>query len=112
MRGVFVIGWQYDTVCLYNLRYKGSVEDRVHELLSERFKSIFQLFGQLPDVLDDVWVDIAVGNQEEAMKKIKAVPIKNPFAVRYHDNVAAVDWESCDRVLRQEEVTKALLRGW
>lgn len=106
------IGQQYDTVYLYNLRYKGSVEDRVHELLSERFKSIFQLFGQLPDVLDDVWVDIAVGNQEEAMKKIKAVPIKNPFAVRYHDNVAAVDWESCDRVLRQEDVTKALLRGW
>lgn len=36
------------------MRYAGSVEDRVHELLSQRLENISRLFGQLPDRLEDV----------------------------------------------------------
>jgi hypothetical protein len=37
------------------------VEDRVHDLLSERLENIANLFGQIPDILEDVWIDMAVG---------------------------------------------------
>ena len=60
------IGQVNDVVYVYNMRYRGSVEDRVHELLSERLKSIYEMFGQLPDVLEDVWIDVAVGDIEKA----------------------------------------------
>jgi len=55
------IGQLRDTVNICNLRYKDSVEDRVHELLSERLESIYALFGQLPEVLEDVWIHVALG---------------------------------------------------
>jgi len=33
---------------------KDSVEDRVRQLLSERLAHIYGLFGQIPDILEDV----------------------------------------------------------
>jgi len=106
------IGQVNDEVYIYNLRYKDSVEDRVHELLSGRMKDIYMLFGQIPDVLEDVWVDVALNNQEEAKKKINAIPKQHPFALKYHANVEAVNWESCDKVLNNIEAKKAMMKGW
>jgi hypothetical protein len=34
------------------MRYRGSVEDRVHQLLSERLGNIRSMFGQIPDTLE------------------------------------------------------------
>ncbi len=47
------------------MRYKDSVEDRVHSMLSERLENIHNLFGQLPDILQDVWIDVALDNIEK-----------------------------------------------
>jgi len=55
------IGQALDEIFVYNMRYQGSVEDRVHELLSSRLEDIHGLFGQIPDILEDVWIDVANG---------------------------------------------------
>ncbi|RLB89053.1 MAG: helicase SNF2, partial [Deltaproteobacteria bacterium] len=57
------IGQIHDTVEIYNMRYKDSVEDRVHDLLSSRLQNIYALFGQIPDVLEDVWIAVALGQK-------------------------------------------------
>jgi len=106
------IGQVYDKVYIYNMRYKGSVEDRVHFLLSERFANIYGMFGQIPDVLEDVWIHVALNDIEEAKKKIGAIPKQHPFELRYHTNVGKVDWESCARVLDSKEKRKHLMTGW
>lgn len=106
------IGQTNDVVYVYNLRYRDSVEDRVHELLSSRLESIYKMFGQLPDVLQDVWIDIAVGNMEEAKKRIGALPKKHPFDVKYNEEVQNVDWESCDEVLNKDAIRNKLLEQW
>ena len=62
------IGQINATVDIYNLRYRGSVEDRVHQLLSERLANIHSLFGQIPDTLEDVWMDVALSAEEEAKR--------------------------------------------
>ncbi|MGA7329568.1 MAG: hypothetical protein WBX25_35085 [Rhodomicrobium sp.] len=36
------------------LRYLGSVEDDIHKALSHRLKSIQDVFGTIPDALEDV----------------------------------------------------------
>jgi hypothetical protein len=105
------IGQLNDTVWIYNMRYVGSVEDRVHQLLSTRLHDIYNLFGQIPDVLEDAWIDVAMGNIERARQVIAGVPSKHPFELRYH-GIQPTDWESCERVLSNAAKREALTRPW
>jgi hypothetical protein len=105
------IGQIHDRIYIYNLRYKDSVEDRVHALLSERLEGIYKLFGQIPDILEDVWVALALGEKDRAKKIIDELPKTHPFELRY-TNVEKVEWESCRRVLNETEKKKTLLKGW
>jgi hypothetical protein len=105
------IGQLNDTVHIYNLRYLGSVEDRVHHLLSSRLQDIYTLFGQIPDVLEDVWIDVAMGEIEHAKQIIAAIPRRHPFDLKYQ-RISKIDWESCERVLASAVVRAELSRGW
>lgn len=105
------IGQIHDTVQIYNMRYKDSVEDRVHELLSNRLQDIYNLFGQIPDVLEDAWVALALGEQERAKKIIDELPKYHPFEIRYA-RVEKIDWESCRKVLDQREKERILTKHW
>ncbi len=89
----------------------GSVEDRVHEFLSSRLEDIHGLFGQVPDILEDVWIDVANGKVEEARKLIDSVQPAHPFDEKYN-RVEDIDWESCALVLNEEEKKKILAQGW
>jgi superfamily II DNA/RNA helicase len=105
------IGQLRDVVFVYNMRYKESVEDRVHQLLSERLAGIYTLFGQLPDVLEDVWIDVALGDLKRAQTTIDAVPQQHPFEIKYH-KMTKVPWESCTQVLNASNRKQCLSRGW
>lgn len=105
------IGQLNDTISIYNMRYLGSVEDRVHQLLSSRLQDIFTLFGQVPDVLEDVWIDIALGDVERAKQVIASVPQQHPFEIKYQ-HIKKIDWETCERVLSPAAKRAALVRGW
>ena len=107
------IGQINDKVTIYNMRYKGSVEDRVHEMLSERLQNISSIFGQLPDVLEDVWVQVALNNKAAAEKIIDEIPQQHPFELKYEKQaIGKVDWESCSQVLNEHEKRKCLMEGW
>lgn len=107
------IGQQSDKVLIYNMRYKDSVEDRVHAILSKRLQNISAIFGQLPDVLEDVWVQVAMGKKAEAEKIIDAVPMQHPFEIKYEKKaVNNINWEDCKIVLSETEKRKCLLEGW
>jgi SNF2 family DNA or RNA helicase len=105
------IGQLRDTVYVYNMRYKDSVEDRVHHLLSSRLQSIFNLFGQIPDVLEDVWIDVALGKIESAKQTINALPKQHPFEIKY-DRIEKAPWESCTKVLDSGSRRETLMKGW
>jgi hypothetical protein len=105
------IGQLNDAVDIYNMRYRDSVEDRVHQLLSTRLQEIHTLFGQIPDVLEDVWIDVALGEEERAEQLIKAVPTQHPFDVRY-ERIQKVDWESCAKVLSAAAKHEVLRQTW
>ncbi|MBP8824422.1 MAG: DEAD/DEAH box helicase family protein [Flavobacteriales bacterium] len=105
------IGQMRDTVKVYNMRYTDSVEDRVHQLLAQRLSNIHQMFGQIPDILEDVWVEVAEGREAKAREIIDAVPERNPFEIRY-DRIENVDFETCSTVLNEVERLEALEKGW
>lgn len=105
------IGQIQDEIWILNLRYRDSVEDRVHELLSSRLEEIHGLFGQIPDVLQDAWVNIAIGEEERAKKLIDNIRPRHPFDERY-SKVENIDWESCSQILNETEKRSLLMKGW
>jgi len=105
------IGQVLDEIYVYNMRYHGSVEDRVHELLSSRLEDIHGLFGQIPDVLEDVWIDIANGEVNKAKKLIESVHPKHPFDEKYN-RVSDIDWQSCATVINENDKKRVLAKGW
>lgn len=107
------IGQINDKVHIYNMRYKGSVEDKVHAMLSKRLKEIADMFGQIPDVLSDVWIEIAMGREKEAKKIIGQVPEKHPFELRYQEHTnSQTDWETCSVVLDDNDKRHHLMQSW
>ena len=106
------IGQVRDVISIYNMRYKDSVEDRVHELLSSRLESIHKMFGQLPDILRDVWIDVAQGRIESARQLIDSLPEKHPFDLRWNTKIEKVSWETCATVLDSVERRTHLSKAW
>ncbi len=107
------IGQVADKIYIYNMRYKDSVEDKVHLKLSNRLKNIYDIFGQIPEVLEDVWTAIALNDEKKAEEAINKVPEKNPFAIRYEQEIPKTDdWEKCEFVLDKKEKMQKLLETW
>lgn len=106
------IGQARSEVWIANLRYRDSVEDRVHSVLADRLEAIHGLFGQIPDTLEDVWVQVAL-NDENAAKQLidRTVATRNPFDVKY-SKVEDADWETCTSVLNGTSMKELLSRGW
>ena len=109
------IGQEADTILLYNMRYRGSVEDRVHEMLSVRLKGIYDMFGQIPEVLSDIWVDIAENKVQQAEECLRKLPVSNPFIAKY-ENMSAMnvqyDWETYAEVVSNVEKKRVLNQKW
>jgi hypothetical protein len=106
------IGQVRDEVWIANLRYRDSVEDRVHQVLAERLAAIHELFGQIPDTLEDVWVKIAQHDEAAARQLIdRTAATRNPFDVKY-SKVEDADWETCANVLNKISVKEILSAGW
>ena len=97
---------------ILNLRYRGSVEDQVHHVLSSRLQQIRQIFGTIPDTFEDVWVAVATGEIEEAKRRIEEVPSRHPFELRYLADLPETAWERCAQVLDRYDVQRLLRRPW
>jgi superfamily II DNA/RNA helicase len=97
---------------ILNLRYRGSVEDQVHQTLSSRLSQIREVFGTIPDTLEDVWVATALGELEEARRRIEEVPPRHPFDLRYAQDLPETAWERCEQVLDQYDVQRVLRESW
>lgn len=107
------IGQLADKIYIYNMRYKDSVEDKVHSKLSGRLQNIYTLFGQIPDVLEDVWIAIAQKDEARAEMAINKLPQKNPFIIKYEETIPDCgDWEKCAVVLDKYDEQQELMRGW
>lgn len=106
------IGQARSTVRVLNLRYQDSVEDKVHIALADRLQAIFEMFGQIPDVLEDVWVDVALGSVAEAERRIGELNWKHPFDDRYGRIEDVAGWDECAEVVNAKDKVEALRKGW
>lgn len=106
------IGQARTEIWIANLRYRDSVEDRVHQVLADRLEAIHGLFGQIPDTLEDVWVQVALNDEQAAQQLIdRTTATRNPFDIKY-SKVEDADWETCASVLNGVSMKELLSRGW
>jgi hypothetical protein len=106
------IGQARSEIWIANLRYRGSVEDRVHQVLADRLEAIHNLFGQIPDTLEDVWVQVALNDEKAARQLIdRTAATRNPFDVKY-SKVEDTNWESCNQVLNRIGMQELLSKPW
>ena len=106
------IGQARSEIWIANLRYRDSVEDRVHQVLADRLEAIHGLFGQIPDTLEDVWVQVALHDEQSARQLIdRTTATRNPFDVKY-SKVEDADWETCSSVLNSVSMKELLSREW
>ncbi|MDP1525047.1 MAG: phospholipase D-like domain-containing protein [Rhodocyclaceae bacterium] len=106
------IGQARSEIWIANLRYRGSVEDRVHQVLADRLEAIHGLFGQIPDTLEDVWVQVALNDEQAANQLIdRTTATRNPFDTKY-SKVEDADWETCASVLNASSMRELLSHGW
>jgi len=103
------IGRLAASIDILNLRYRGSVEDQVHQVLSARLEQSREIFGTIPDTLEDVWVEMAVGEVEEARRHIDEVPSRRPFDIRYAVDLPETAWERCAQVVDR---STGIEKGW
>lgn len=106
------IGQARNEIWIANLRYRDSVEDRVHQVLADRLEAIHGLFGQIPDTLEDVWVQVAMHDEAAANQLIdRTTATRNPFDAKY-SKVEDADWETCASVLNGLSMKELLSQGW
>lgn len=107
-------GQRRERVDMLNLVYHGTVDETVYETLSERMRERYDIFGTLPDVIEDDWIE-DIENLDEKLKEFTERKRQaNAFDLRYAAGATSDDqrWELCERVLARADVTKRLSLGW
>jgi len=104
-------------VDMLNLVYHDTQDEKVYQALSRRLKDQFDIFGGLPDTIDDEWIEDAAKLDEEIDKYIHLRDkARNVFEIRYQsDDTISPDenrWELCSRVLSRKDIVEKLSNGW
>lgn len=105
------------TVDMLNLVYAQTRDEKVYSVLSRRLKDKFDIFGSLPDTIDDEWIDHIEELGEELDKYLeRRNAAKNAFEIRYQSK-DSIDpskerWELCTKVLAKAELLEKLNEGW
>lgn len=98
-------GQVYNEVYVYNLFYRGSVEEYVHSVLKRRIEHTEGMIGPIIPVLGDERIRDVIEDEEIRNEE-------HPFDIKYRNHVAKVDWENINVVLNDEERIGHLIKPW
>ncbi len=103
------------SVDMLNLVYAETQDERVYRALSRRMKDRYDIFGGLPDTIEDDWIE-SVERLEAMMDEYIHLrrQARDVFELRYQ---ATIDpdrdrWELCSRVLSRRDLVERLSVPW
>ena len=109
------IGQVRQTVDMLNLVYHDTQDEKVYQVLSRRMKDRYDIFGGLPDTIEDDWIE-SVEKLEEMMDQYMHLrqQARDVFEMRYQETIDpdANRWELCSRVLSRRDVVDKLSVPW
>lgn len=103
------------TVDMLNLVYHDTQDEKVYHALSRRMKDRFDIFGGLPDTIEDDWIE-----SEEMLERMMDEYVhlrqkaRDVFEMRYQETIDPDKdrWELCSRVLARKDVIEKLSEAW
>jgi superfamily II DNA/RNA helicase len=102
-------------VDMLNLVYHDTQDERVYAVISARMKDRYDIFGSLPDTIEDDWIE----SVEELEKKMDEyihlrAQARNAFEIRYQETISPDKdrWELCSRVLARRDIVDKLSAPW
>ncbi len=112
-----------DVVDMLNVVHEGSRDEAVHDKLSERMNDRVDIFGQLPDVLSDGWIDDVQGLEKEPRKFVEGMQRASAFDARWGNTATGISMSAAERewrkgwrtrraVLSRRDIEKRLGEGW
>jgi superfamily II DNA or RNA helicase len=103
------------SVDMLNLVYHDTQDERVYQVLSRRMQDRYDLFGGLPDTIEDDWIE-SVEKLEEMMDRYIHLrgQARKAFELRYQETIDPNKdrWELCSRVLSRRDVVDKLSEPW
>ena len=103
------------TVDMLNLVYHETQDEKVYEVLSRRMKDRYDIFGGLPDTIEDDWIE-SVEKLDEMMDEYIHLrqQAHDVFEIRYQKTIDPDKdrWELCSRVLARRDVVDRLSMPW
>ena len=103
------------TVDMLNLVYHETQDEKVYQVLSRRMKDRYDIFGGLPDTIEDDWIE-SVEKLEEMMDEYIHLreQARDVFEMRYQETIDPDKdrWELCSRVLARRDVVDRLSAPW
>ena len=102
-------------VDMLNLVYHDTQDEKIYEVLSRRLKDKFDLFGGLPDAIEDDWI----GDQQQMEEKMNYYihlrqQAKNAFELKAQSSIEPDQnrWELCSQVLSRKDILEKLSKSW
>ncbi|MEQ1490530.1 MAG: phospholipase D-like domain-containing anti-phage protein [Terricaulis sp.] len=108
-------GQVLDRVAMLNLVYQGTRDEQIYAALSARMENVYDIFGSLPDTIEDEWIrDAETLNERLREFTSRKSATVNAFDLRYADAVhtEGTTWEGCERVLARRDIAQAMSKGW
>ncbi|MEE4359115.1 MAG: phospholipase D-like domain-containing anti-phage protein [Desulfococcaceae bacterium] len=102
-------------VDMLNLVYHETQDEKVYTVLSERFQDTYDIFGSLPDTIEDAWIEEAENMRERMDSYIhERKNAQNAFSVKYRSSLdpEANKWEMCAEVLSRKNIVDVLSEPW
>ena len=102
------------SVDMLNLTYQGTRDEDVYRKISERMKDRFDIFGGIPDCIDDDWIEDFEKFEELADTHLHMrQEVTNIFEETWGKTVKTEDkWEECTKVLSRKDIESVMSTPW
>ena len=102
-------------VDMLNLVYSETQDEKVYRVLSDRLRDTYDIFGSLPDTIDDDWIE----DEEELQARMdeymhERKKAQDAFSIKYRGTLDPNDnlWERCSSVLSRRDIVSKLSEPW
>lgn len=102
-------------VDMLNLVYQETQDEKIYTVISGRLKDTYDIFGSLPDTIEDDWID----DEEKLRERMDAYiserkDAQDAFSVKYRTSYdpEANKWELCAEVLSRKDIVDVLSEPW
>ena len=109
------LGQRRRDVDMLNLVYHDTQDEKVYAAISQRMRERYDIFGSLPDTIDDDWIE-NVEKLDGIMDRYMHLrqTAKDAFELRYEHLIDPEKdrWELCSRVLARRDIVEKLSSPW